>query len=144
MKTTNWLCLRAEMVAKEAHQGQYDKAGEPYIEHCRRVAERVRGDDMAEVVAWLHDVMEDSPGFGGRLLEFGEDVVAAVMALTRFHGEHPAAYYERVKANPVALKVKLADVADNADEARLARLDWETAERLRKKYKRAVMALRAK
>ncbi len=58
----DWVAL-ARTLATEAHAGQIDKAGQPYIGHVARVAAAVRGDDDAEVVAWLHDVAEDCPAF---------------------------------------------------------------------------------
>lgn len=52
--------VRAKAIARGAHQGQTDKAGRPYLEHPARVASRVNGDSTAEVIAWLHDVVEDT------------------------------------------------------------------------------------
>lgn len=63
----------------QAHVGQHDKAGEPYIRHCQRVADAVAGD-KAKTVAWLHDVLEKGPGWTvERLLGsgFSPEVVAA-------------------------------------------------------------------
>ena len=54
----DWIA-RARTLAAEAHATQVDKAGQAYFGHVGRVAARVRGDDDAEVVAWLHDVVED-------------------------------------------------------------------------------------
>lgn len=50
----------AREVARHAHAGQLDKAGEPYIRHCQRVAEAVEGD-KAKTVAFLHDIVEKAP-----------------------------------------------------------------------------------
>lgn len=65
----DWVAL-ARTLATEAHAGQIDKAGQPYIGHVARVAAAVRGDDDAEVVAWLHDVAEDCPAFAARIEVF--------------------------------------------------------------------------
>lgn len=65
----DWVAL-ARTLATEAHTGQTDKAGQPYICHVARVAAAVRGDDDAEVVAWLHDVAEDCPAFAARIEVF--------------------------------------------------------------------------
>lgn len=131
----------AEAVARAAHAGRTDKAGRPYAEHLRAVAEGVRrrgGDDEQVVAAWLHDAVED-----GRLswqwLEEApltgraRDIVRAV---TRRPGEPPEAYAARVLATPGALLVKEADLAHNTDPARLAVLDGATRARLTEKYAR--------
>jgi len=132
---------RARMLAVEAHAGQVDKAGHPYIGHVGRVAAAVRGDDEAEAVAWLHDVIEDCPAFAGQVHAFPAPLQDAVRLLSRTSAADADTYYARISADPLALKVKLADIADNADEARLASLDAATAERLRDKYRRALAAL---
>lgn len=132
---------RARMLALEAHAGQVDKAGHPYIGHVGRVAAAVRGDDEAEAVAWLHDVVEDCPAFAGQVQAFPAPLQDAVRLLSRTSAADADTYYARISADPLALKVKLADIADNADEARLASLDAATAERLRDKYRRALAAL---
>ncbi|PJL13291.1 phosphohydrolase [Stenotrophomonas maltophilia] len=132
---------RARMLALEAHAGQVDKAGHPYIGHVGRVAAAVRGDDEAEAVAWLHDVIEDCPAFAGQVQAFPAPLQDAVRLLSRTSAADADTYYARISADPLALKVKLADIADNADEARLASLDAATAERLRDKYRRALAAL---
>lgn len=132
----DWIA-RARALAADAHAGQIDKAGAPYIGHVARVAARVRGDDDAEVVAWLHDVLEDCPGFAAQLQDFPPAIQHAVQLLSRNHSADTAHYYAGIAANPLALKVKLADIADNADETRLSALDAATAERLRGKYRAA-------
>lgn len=136
----DWVA-RARTLAMEAHAGQVDKAGHPYIGHVGRVAAAVRGDDDAEVVAWLHDVLEDCPAFAERVQAFPDPLQHAVRLLSRTSAVDAATYYARIAADPLALKVKLADIADNADETRLASLDAATAERLRDKYRQALAAL---
>lgn len=136
----DWVA-RARTLALEAHAGQVDKAGHPYIGHVGRVAAAVRGDDEAEAVAWLHDVIEDCPAFAGQVQAFPAPLQDAVRLLSRTSAADADTYYARISADPLALKVKLADIADNADEARLASLDAATAERLRDKYRQALAAL---
>ncbi|EVT72920.1 phosphohydrolase [Stenotrophomonas maltophilia 5BA-I-2] len=131
----------ARTLAMEAHAGQVDKAGHPYIGHVGRVAAAVRGDDEAEAVAWLHDVVEDCPAFAEQVKAFPDPLQHAVRLLSRTSATDAATYYARISADPLALKVKLADIADNADEARLESLDAATAERLRDKYLLALAAL---
>ncbi|MCS4231381.1 HD domain-containing protein [Stenotrophomonas maltophilia] len=133
----------ARSLAREAHAHQVDKAGRPYIEHVARVASAVQGDDEAEAVAWLHDVIEDAPAMGTQVLLFPQSILEAALDLTRAKGKSEAFYYWRIRNNPLALKVKLADIADNSDVARLALLDPRTADQLRAKYARARAALGA-
>ncbi|MFK3846627.1 HD domain-containing protein [Stenotrophomonas sp. NPDC078853] len=131
----------AWFLAREAHADQLDKGGRPYIEHVARVALAVEGDDEAEAVAWLHDVVEDCPGLATKVILFPRAIVDAVLDLTRVPGVDDAAYYQRIRQNPLALKVKLADIADNSEEGRLGKLDPATAARLRVKYAKARAAL---
>lgn len=131
----------AEAVARAAHAGQTDKAGQPYAEHLRAVAEGVRrrgGDDEQIAAAWLHDAVED-----GRLPDRWLEEAALtrrtrdiVRAVTKRPGEPPEAYAARILATPGALLVKEADLAHNADPARLAVLDGATRTRLTEKYAR--------
>lgn len=139
------LAEQAQEIAQRAHAQQVDKAGRPYIEHPARVAARLVGDELGQAVAWLHDVVEDTPVTPAQLLEqgFPSEVVDAVVAVTRVEGELPEAYYARVTANPLALSVKLADIADNSDPERLAALDEATSSRLTAKYDKARAALAA-
>lgn len=128
-----------ETVARTAHAGQTDKAGRPYAEHLAAVAAGVRargGDDRLVAAAWLHDALED--GVLGEdwldaaaLTQLTKDVVRAV---TKRPGEEPEAYARRILATPGARLVKTADLAHNADPARLAVLDPATARRLTRKY----------
>ncbi|MBN5015983.1 HD domain-containing protein [Stenotrophomonas maltophilia] len=140
----NALVNEARWLAEEAHATQTDKAGQPYIEHVRRVAAAVAGDDAAEMVAWLHDVLEDQPAFATQVLLFPQAVVEAVFDLTRGVNKSEAFYYWKIRQNPLSLKVKLADIADNSDESRLALLGQDMAARLRAKYAKARAALGVK
>lgn len=129
----------AAKLAERAHEGQVDKAGQPYIEHPARVAARVRvlgGSDTAVVAAWLHDVVEDSALSLEDLKTEGipQEVLSAVDALTKRPGEDRMTYLHRVRQNTVALLVKTADVDDNTDPQRVAKLDAGTRERLQAKY----------
>ncbi|MFE4593170.1 HD domain-containing protein [Streptomyces laurentii] len=130
-----------EALAVAAHAGQTDKAGRPYAEHLRAVAEgvRARGGSTEQIAAgWLHDSVEDDAlseaGLAAAALP--EPVKAMVLALTKLPGEEPEAYARRILATPGALLVKEADLAHNADPARLAVLDPATRDRLTVKYAR--------
>lgn len=124
--------------AIRAHAGQTDKGGRPYIEHVERVAAHV--PFAYEDAAWLHDVVEDTDATLDdlRSAAFTPRTVEAVDALTHRKGERNIDYYARVRGNPIARTVKLADIADNANVRRLARLDDETIVRLVRKYARAL------
>lgn len=130
---------RAREIAERAHAGQVDKLGEPYLEHVRRVAAFVAGDPLAEVVAWLHDVLEDTELTAADLRAAGmeEQVIAAGVAITRLEGEREEDYLARVSADPVARKVKLeADLVDNTSPERVARLPADVRAALAAKYRR--------
>jgi (p)ppGpp synthase/HD superfamily hydrolase len=102
------------------------------------------GPDIdAIIVALLHDVIEDTPYSLEHLKthNFSSEVLAALDAITHRKGETRMAYYERVAANPLALKVKRADIAHNTSEARLKYLDEATRTRLVEKYRVAVETL---
>lgn len=125
-------------LATTAHAGQVDKSGRPYIDHVLRVAGGVRSPDE-RMTAVLHDVVEDTTLSLDDLQRRGcsDHVVEAIDALTRREGEVAEDYYGRVAANPIALAVKRADLADNSDPSRLAELPGEVAQRLREKYAEA-------
>ncbi|TNF23061.1 MAG: HD domain-containing protein [Rhodobacteraceae bacterium] len=128
---------RAFELVFEAHAGQVDKAGQPYITHLVRVANRLSSQDE-QIVALLHDVLEDTETTQESLhLLFSAKTVEAVVALTKADGEAYDDYLRRVAANPLALAVKQADMADNSDPVRLASLDAEAQARLEAKYAQA-------
>lgn len=133
---------RAEAIARAAHVDQVDKSGRPYIEHPARVAARVHGNELLEAIAWLHDVVEDTDvQLVDLQSQFPLEVVDAVDAITHRSGEPRADYYARVARNPLARRVKEADIDDNTDPARTALLDDATRARLAAKYAAAREAL---
>ncbi|MET7610432.1 HD domain-containing protein [Streptomyces seoulensis] len=130
-----------EDLARRAHAGQTDKAGRPYAGHLAAVAEGVRargGDEEQIAAAWLHDSVEDDAlteeWLDGAALT--PRTKAIVLALTKRPGEPPEEYARRILATPGAALVKHADLAHNADPARLAVLDEPTRMRLAEKYTR--------
>jgi hypothetical protein len=127
--------------AAMAHDGQTDKAGQPYILHPLRVM-LAQTTANARVAAVLHDVVEDSAlfGLGDILGHFGTDVHEAVDALTRREGEDYFAYIGRCYDNPIARQVKIADLNDNMDTRRVPPGLLEHDARLRK-YDRALLIL---
>lgn len=112
---------RAIEIAARAHAGQTDKAGAPYIFHPLRLMLAVHGE-YERMAAVLHDVVEDTPiGFDDLQREgFPAAVIDAVRALTKHEGERRIDAARRAAANPIACRVKLADVTDNMDLSRIA------------------------
>jgi (p)ppGpp synthase/HD superfamily hydrolase len=123
-------------LAVEAHRGQRDKSGQPYILHPLRVMLRLEGEP-ARMAAILHDVVEDTPYTLERLREMGYPpaVLAAVERLTRRSGETYEAFIERVSEDPLAARVKLADLEDNLDVRRLDAVGGKDVERLNRYLK---------
>ena len=130
----------AESIAREAHAGTADKAGAPYIDHPRRVAERMTTDEE-KVVAWLHDVVEDTMvNIVDIALRFGEETAEAVECITHRKGELWSDYLTRVKSNPVSKAVKISDLIDNVSLNRLPSVSAKDVRRS-EKYIRALYFL---
>lgn len=109
----------AKEIATKAHEGQFRYDGTtPYITHPERVAARVAGDSDAEIVAWLHDVVEDTSVTLDDLLSQGvpDYLLEAVEAITHLKGEFYGDYIAKVAKNPLAVKVKIADLIDNLSD----------------------------
>lgn len=135
---------KAQMIATWAHRNQTDMAGRPYIEHCERVARAVRGNYVAECVAWLHDVVEDTDVTQVDLVRMGfsQAVLDGVDAMTQRPGEDLETYWGRVRENGHAKLVKVrGDIPDNSDERRLEYLPEKIQVKLRDKYARALVFL---
>ena len=133
---------RAVQIAIQAHHGQVDKRGEPYIMHPIRVMLFVdRTDDR--IVAALHDVVEDSDWTIEDLEAegFKPNQLSAIDALTKRAGEAYFTYIERVRVNETAVRVKLSDLADNLDSTRLRHPLSETDRARLKRYEKAVEVL---
>jgi (p)ppGpp synthase/HD superfamily hydrolase len=105
---------KALQIAAQAHEGQKDKEGLPYILHPLRAMMSVEGGE-AQIVAVLHDVIEDTSVTADDLRQagFSESVVAAVLCVTHRQDEPYADYVVRCKGDEVARRVKLADLQDN-------------------------------
>lgn len=137
------LLKKAIAIAEKAHAGQVDKAGKPYIGHPVRVMNAVQSLDE-KIVGVLHDAVEDSDltlddlsaqGFPAHLIE-------AIDAITKREGEEYEAYLKRVTRNPIALRVKIADMTDNMDITRFSAPTEKDFARLRK-YQTVLPKLRA-
>ena len=133
----NELYDKALQIAIRAHKGQKDKAGHDYILHPIRVSERC-DDPRAKIVALLHDTIEDTDVTADYLREegFTEEIVEAVLAVTRREGEEYNDYVRRAAQNELGRMVKRADLEDNMGIRRLPELTDRDVERLRK-YLRA-------
>ncbi|MDL2286592.1 HD domain-containing protein [Desulfococcaceae bacterium OttesenSCG-928-F15] len=127
-----YLLERAIAIAVNAHLGQKDKGGEPYILHPLRVMLALE-DEEDRMTAVLHDVVEDTEISLESLRDsgFSETVLCAVDALTKKPGESRMQAAERIKKNPVARRVKLADLADNMDLSRIPSPSEKDLARLR-------------
>jgi (p)ppGpp synthase/HD superfamily hydrolase len=137
------LLQTAIAIAAKAHEGQIDKAGKPYLAHPLFVMENVNSIEE-KIVAVLHDAVEDSELTLEQLTSegFPEVIVKAIAAITKIEGEAYAAYLERVIANPIALRVKIADVTHNLDLRRIANPTEADFQRIAK-YKKVLSQLRA-
>ena len=120
-------------IALRAHGGQVDKAGAAYITHPIRLMCRMNSDEE-RVVAVLHDATEESNWTLDdlRVLNCPDEVIHALDCLTPRDAETFDAFIERVKVNPLARRVKIADLEDNMDVRHLAWMTPEDAERILK------------
>ena len=128
------LTNRAMQIAYEAHHGQVDKCGMPYIFHPYHLAEQMQ-DEYAVCVALLHDVLEDTDYPRQALAaEFPAEVMEAIDLMTHEEDVPYLEYVEKIKPNALARAVKLADLAHNCDKTRM-HLEGEAAQRrLEEKY----------
>ncbi len=114
------LTNKAMKFAYEAHHGQLDYNGIPYIFHPIHLAEQM-DEEISCCTALLHDVVEDTNVTLADLVQaFPPDVVEAVKLLTHDDGTDYFDYVRAIKTNPIAIKVKLADLAHNSDQTRCA------------------------
>ena len=133
---------RAAAWAAELHGEQVDRAGLPYTDHLRRVAERIRSAGVdTEITAWLHDTVEDTAASVDDVRRmFGPAVARSVELLTRRPGRTYQEYIETVAASgdAAALAVKAADLDDHLEHTPEALSDS-----LRERYLKARERLRA-
>lgn len=139
-----FLTNKALKLAYAAHQGQTDQSGVPYIFHPYHLAE-LMPDEITICTALLHDVVEDTHVTIEELeSEFPKEVTEAVRLLTRDKDMDYFSYINEIQKNPIAKKVKLADIIHNSDETRVACCEDITEEKLarwREKYNKARMIL---
>lgn len=132
---------RALRFCMEAHAGQRDKAGLPYANHPLHLAEQMSTEDET-CAALLHDVMEDCGATAEDLLALGVSpaAVRAVELLTHRDGVPYLDYVRALRANPIARRVKAADLRHNCDLTRLDHVTGVDVARLRR-YLQARVAL---
>ena len=125
-----------------AHGETKDKEGEFYFLHPIRVSKNFVEKD-AIIVSLLHDVLEDSKLTEQDLISFGfsQTIVEAVNALTRCRLQSYSSYLTQLSTNTIAKEVKRADILDNSNPDRLAKLKPFTRNRLTRKYKKALRIL---
>jgi (p)ppGpp synthase/HD superfamily hydrolase len=130
---------RAIVIAAEGHAGVKDKGGAPYILHPLRMMLGLSAPEE-RIVAVLHDVCEDCPGWNFDRLRaegFSDRIIDALDAVTKRVGEDYEDFARRAAANPIGRNVKLADLADNSDLSRITEptdVDYQRIE----KYQRAI------
>jgi (p)ppGpp synthase/HD superfamily hydrolase len=129
----------ARTLARLFHDGQFDKAGLPYIEHVLRVS-NAGATTEEKIVGALHDILEDTPMKAESLRAiFGDTIADAVEALTRQPLEEYMLYVARAADNPIARQVKKYDLNDNL--GRLSQLPASQAHSLWRRYTRALLFL---
>jgi (p)ppGpp synthase/HD superfamily hydrolase len=128
-------------IAIQAHAGQVDKAGQPYILHPLRLMFQMATEEEM-ITAVLHDVVEDSDVTLDALRQagFSEKVITAVAAVSRQDDETYEEFIRRLRPNALAAKVKLADLTDNMDARRLKTITLKDLARI-EKYHHAWIAL---
>jgi (p)ppGpp synthase/HD superfamily hydrolase len=135
------LLEKAIAIAVQAHGGQFDKSGAPYILHPLRVMFGV-SSETERIVAVLHDVVEDSDWTLEQLRAegFSEPVLAALDCVTKRENEDYFDFIARIKVNQLAITVKISDLHDNMNLARIPDPTEKDLQRL-EKYKKALAIL---
>ena len=130
------LLEKAIQIAVQAHAGQKDRYGAPYILHATRVMQRLTTPDE-KIAGVLHDVVEDTDWTFEKLAAEGipKPIIEALKAVTKKEGEDYDAFVQRSAANPLAKRVKLADLEDNMDLRRMPEVTERDVARLKKYVK---------
>ena len=132
---------KALKISFEAHKNQKDKSGIPYVYHPFHLAEQMR-DEETTIVALLHDVVEDTDITLDDLSYMGFDlkIIEALNLLTHKKDLEYMAYIQKIKKNPIASAVKIADLKHNSDLSRLDIIDEKAIAR-KEKYMKALAIL---
>ncbi len=128
-------------LAAKKHAGQIDKAKHPYIFHPLRIMFKMKSPEQ-QIVAVLHDILEDTDTTVVDLISLGfnQDIIDAILALTKKKNESRTEAAYRAVKNPLARIVKLADVTDNMDLSRITQPSTKDLLRL-KEYKHVYQIL---
>jgi len=133
------LLAKAIRLAAKKHVKQERKDGTSYIYHPMRVAEYLRragADIRTQIVAVLHDVLEDTDTPESKIKEFGSDIFEAVKLVTRPEGAAEDQYVAAILKNPMAANVKMMDKIDNVTD--ILMVDGYGNERTEKNRAKAV------
>lgn len=133
-------------ITTNAHHGQFDRGGNPYVLHVLKVMHYLKSDDEElQCIALGHDVVEDTDVTYQDLVEAGmtERVVSGIRALTKMPGQTYDEYKTGVFANVDAMRVKLADLRHNTDVRRLKGVSEKDIARM-EKYHRFYIEISAK
>ena len=124
----------AQDIVEKYYKDIVDKGGNPYIQHLFRVANKMP-NTLLKTAALLHDFIEDFPEKRDVLNVFPKEVILLVEILTRGKEESYMNYIKRIKEDPDAVYVKVADLRDNMDITRLKKVTDEDVARIRKYHK---------
>ena len=135
------LTKKALKLCFEAHKEQIDKTGMPYVFHPFHLAEQM-DDEISTVCALLHDVIEDTDITVEMLDQMGfpQEVLTVLELLTHDEVVPYMDYVKNISLNPIAKKVKIADLLHNSDVSRLDFVD-EYAVKRNQKYQEALRIL---
>lgn len=135
------LTKKAMKLCYAAHKDQVDKSGIPYVFHPIHLAEQMK-DEYTTVTALLHDVVEDTEYTLSDLRDLGipEQVLQALTLLTHDDRVPYLEYVAKIRENPIAREVKLADLHHNSDLSRLDHVDERAIARA-EKYRKAIELL---
>ncbi len=135
------LTKKALKLSFEAHKYQVDKSGMPYVFHPFHLAEQMETEDTV-IVALLHDVVEDTNYTLDdiKAMGFSRSIIEALTLLTHDAKIPYMEYVAKIKDNPIAKAVKLADLKHNSDLSRLEIVDDKAIKRA-EKYKQAIALL---
>lgn len=134
------------VICTNAHHGQYDKGGRPYILHPLRVMSFLKTDDEElQCIALGHDVIEDTKVTYAELRAAGitERVLDGIRAMTKQPGQTLEEYKEQVFASKDAMMVKMCDLRHNSDIRRLKGVTEKDIARMAK-YHQFYLEIQAK
>ena len=134
MKKGQLLCEMLQCVS-DGHNGQFDRAGKPYVLHPLKVMHYLQSDDEElQCIALGHDLIEDTSYTADilRRLHFTERIVRGIECLSKQKGQSYEDYKEQVYSSRDAMLVKLADLKDNMDLTRLKHITNDDFVRIRK------------